>query len=162
MDIVTTVNPYIPLVIALLLGMLLGLERTFAGKTAGMRTYGLVSTGAALFVVISQMVLNDSIGIASFDPMRVPAAIITGVGFIGAGLILFRHNQLKGLTTAAGLWVASGVGIASGMGYFALATFTTFLTLFVFTGFWFLENKIKSFTKKTPEFAHNETEEDLS
>lgn len=145
MELVTTTGPYMPLIVALLLGMLLGVERTFAGKTAGMRTYGLVSTGSALFVVISQIVLADSVGIASFDPMRVPSAIITGVGFIGAGLILFRHNQLKGLTTAAGLWVACGVGIASGMGLYAIAGFATFLTLFVFTGLWFVENRIKAF-----------------
>lgn len=149
MEIVETVNPYVPILVALGLGMLLGVERTFAGKTAGMRTYGLVSMGAALFVVLSESLLAEYIGLTSFDPMRVPAAIITGIGFLGAGLILFQQNHLRGLTTAAGLWVACGVGIAAGLGYYLLALFATFLTLFVFTGLWFIENRIKMY--RTPK-----------
>lgn len=151
MELTPVINPYIPVLVALGLGMLIGLERTFAGKTAGLRTFGIVSMGAALFVVTAQLVLEDYIGVTTFDPLRIPSAIITGVGFLGAGLILFRENHIKGLTTAAGLWVACGVGIAAGFGYYILATFVTCLTLFVFTALWFVEQKLKSVSKPTEE-----------
>lgn len=135
--------PYIDLILALVLGMLLGVERTFAGKTAGLRTYGLVSMGAALFVVIAKVSYADYIGLTNFDPMRVPAAIIVGVGFLGAGLILFHQHKLRGLTTAAGLWVSCGIGIACGLGMYTVAVFATFLTLFSFTALWFVEDRLK-------------------
>ena len=135
---------FVKLSIAAVLGLLLGAERSLAGKTAGMRTYALVSLASALFVVIALEVTSVYMGKTPFDPMRTMAAIISGIGFIGAGLIIFRENALKGLTTAAGLWVTAAVGAATGFGLIEIAIFATFLTLIVFTLVWFVENKLKN------------------
>lgn len=134
------------LILAVFLGMLLGIERSLARKTAGMRTYALVALAACLFIIISNTVTVGYINFTDFDPMRVAAGIITGIGFLGAGLIIFRESKLQGLTTAASLWVAAGIGMAVGYGLYALAVFTTLLTLFVFTMLWYIEKKIKSFS----------------
>lgn len=141
----------IRLLVAALLGMSLGVERAVAGKTAGMRTYALVSMGAALFIVVSELVLAQYAGApgASIDPLRVAAQIVMGIGFLGAGLIIFRDFQVSGLTTAAGLWVSSGIGMAAGFGLFEVAIFSAVLTIFVFTGLWYLEMKIKELSRPT-------------
>src|SRR3989344_2203015 len=131
------------LVVAMLFGMTLGIERAIAGKTAGVRTYALVSMGAALFVIVSIVVSGwyTENGIVSIDPLRMASQIIVGIGFLGAGLIVFRESHLSGLTTAAGLWVAAGIGMASGFGLFLLAIVATLITLFVFTVMWFVEER---------------------
>lgn len=140
----------ISIIIALLLGSLLGLERAIADKGAGMRTYALVSMGAALFVVISENVIArySAMGFVSFDPLRVSAAIIAGIGFIGAGLFIWKENKVHNITTAAGLWVSSGIGIACGFGLYILATTAACLALFVFTILWFIEKKITKLADK--------------
>lgn len=143
MEILQSYIPYFQLTISLILGVTLGLERTFAGKTAGARTFGLVSMGACLLIVSSVIINQNFIGITNFDPMRLAAGIITGIGFLGAGLIILKENKLEGLTTAAGLWVACGIGIAVGFKLFALAVFTTFLALLTFTALWFAEDKLR-------------------
>ncbi len=135
---------YWNLLIALALGVIIGLERTIAHKTAGMRTYGLVSMGSCLFVILSQLVLADS-GMVNLDPMRTAAGIIMGIGFLCGGVIIFQNHELTGLTTAAGLWVSAGIGMAVGFGQVGLAIFTTFITLIVFTLLWTVEHLI---TKK--------------
>lgn len=133
------------LITALALGMLLGAERTLAHKTAGLRTYGLVSMGSALFVIASGMAAVGIAGETNLDLMRVVSGIITGVGFIGAGMIIFRDGQqtVTGLTTAAGLWIAAGIGIAVAFHLYILALFATLLTLIVFTVFWYIEHDIE-------------------
>lgn len=153
MEIGPEIAPYVSLLLALVLGMLLGIERTFAGKTAGLRTYGLVAMGSALFIVTSKIILLDFVGVTNFDPLRVSAGVISGIGFIGAGLILFKENKLSGLTTAAGLWVASGIGIACGFELYMLAIFATFLTLFAFTALWFVEDRVRKLKRKS-DFAN--------
>lgn len=139
----STMTLFVQLGLAAILGLLLGAERSIAGKTAGMRTFALVSLGSCLFVITSVIITTQYLGKVNFDPMRVSAAIITGVGFIGAGLIVFRQNILRGLTTAAGLWVAAGVGAAVGFGLYTLAVFTTLVTLLIFTAVWFVEDRLK-------------------
>ncbi len=134
----TYIGMFMQVIVALVLGALVGLERLLAGKQAGMRTFGLVAVGACLFVMIGEAVAVQYHGVMNFDPLRVAASIVTGIGFIGAGLIIFQH-ELKGLTTAAALWVASAIGVAVGFELYMLATFVTFLTLFVCVGLWFLE-----------------------
>lgn len=146
------------LVIAMLFGGVLGFERLLAGKTTGMRTYALVSMGSATFTIISIIVSGWYIGITTFDPLRVSAHIITGVGFIGAGVIIFRNFQVRGLTTAAGMWVASAIGISAGFGLFELAIIVTLLTIFVFTALLYLKIKIK--TKIAPHYPHMQDEDD--
>ena len=137
------------LFLAVVLGMILGTERSVvADKQAGTRTYALVALGACLFTIISIQVTSGYLGLVSFDPMRVMAGIITGIGFLGAGVIIFKEDALQGLTTAAGLWVSAGIGAAVGFGFYAIAIFTTLLTLFVFTVLWFVETKLDTYLDK--------------
>lgn len=138
-----TVEIFKHLLLAAFLGAFMGLERVFAHKTAGIRTYALVSMGSALFIVVSSVVTATYLGATPFDPLRIAAGIVTGIGFLGAGTIIFKNSHLEGLTTAAGLWVAAGVGIASGFGLYAIAIFATVVTLFVFTAMWFLEARVR-------------------
>jgi putative Mg2+ transporter-C (MgtC) family protein len=140
---------FIKLSVAMLLGVILGIERTVAHKTAGMRTYGLVSMGAALFVIISEIVSQRYFDFNSFDPLRMASQVIVGIGFLGAGLIIFQEagQKVSGLTTAAGLWVSAGIGIASGFGLYSLAVFAVVLSLFIFTILWFIERRIKNITE---------------
>ena len=132
------------LLTALSLGMLLGAERTLAHKTAGLRTYGLVSMGSALFIIAAGSAAVGISGETNVDMMRVVAGIISGVGFIGAGMIIFRDGAgtVTGLTTAAGLWVAAGIGIAVGFQQYVLALIATVFTLCVFTLFWYIEHSL--------------------
>lgn len=131
------------LVVAMSLGMLIGVERIFHHKTAGMRTYAMVSMGAALFVIISEMLVQKYANIAGFNPAMIPAQVITAVGFLVAGAIIFQGNKLIGLTTAGGLWVSAGIGLASGFGFFSLAIITTILIFFIFTILYIFEEPIK-------------------
>lgn len=114
----------ISLVIAAALGFIVGVEREFVRKEAGIKTYALVTLGAALFTVVS---FNPNFQ----DPSHVIAQIVTGIGFIGAGIIIFHQNKIHGLTTAAGLWVMAGVGIATGMRDYTLAVAGTLIVLFI-------------------------------
>jgi len=132
---------------ALLLGAVLGIERIHAHKTAGMRTYALVSMGSALFVMVSEMARMMP-GVLSADPLRMATQIVVGVGFLGAGLIIARENRVTGLTTASGLWVSAGIGAASGFGFFTLASIATVFTLFIFTLLWSIERTIVEVTEK--------------
>lgn len=147
----STITFFVQLILAMVLGLLLGAERSMAGKTAGMRTYALVSVGSCLFITISVIVTAQYAGLMNFDPLRVTAGIVTGIGFLGAGLIIVHDKQAKGLTTAAGLWMSAGIGVAVGFGLYAIAVFTTLLTLFVFTLMWFVEDRLKAF----PKFRRN-------
>lgn len=137
---------------ALFLGMSLGVERAVAGKTAGMRTYGLVTLGSALFVIIGVMSSGGFGSPFTDSSARVTSAIIQGIGFIGAGLIIFRGSKISGVTTAAGIWVAAGVGVAIGYGFYSLAVITTVFALFVFTVLWYIEHKLKSMV----HFSHED------
>ncbi len=132
------------LFIAMILGGLIGTERAIlARQAAGTRTFGLVALGACLFIVIGNYVDSAYIGILNFDPMRTAAAIIMGIGFLAGGLIIFRGDALHGVTTAAGLWIVTGVGMAVGFGMYAIAIFSTILSLIMFTGMWYVENRFK-------------------
>ena len=141
-DLISITNPYAELVLALFLGVILGLERSFAKKTAGMRTYGLVSMGSCLFVIVGELLLPAYGHFSGMNPTALAANIIIGIGFLGGGSIIHTGTHLSGLTTAAGLWIAAGIGIAVGFGYGFLATFATFLTLFAFTALWYFEHLI--------------------
>lgn len=135
------------ILIALLLGACLGTERSLAKKTAGTRTYGLVAMGSCLFIVLSGLVIPNS-SLYNFDPMRMAAGVVMGIGFLCGGVIVLQDSKLTGLTTAAGLWVAAGIGMAVGFGYIWLAIFSTLVTLFAFTILWFIEKKIATPTNR--------------
>ena len=113
------------LVIAGLLGAVIGVEREFRAKEAGVRTHFIVALGSALFMIISQFAFGDK----QHDAARVAAQVVSGIGFIGAGVIIFQRNVVRGITTAAGLWVAAAIGLACGDGMFAVAIAATFLTV---------------------------------
>ncbi|MFA7252749.1 MAG: MgtC/SapB family protein [Candidatus Paceibacterota bacterium] len=140
-----TIDILIRLVIALLLGALVGVERTLAGKNAGMRTYALVAMGSALFVLVSQIVSLQFITLTNFDPLRLASQVLVGIGFIGAGLVFHNNKDMKtsGLTSAAGLWVSAGIGMSAGFGLYSLAIIAALLTLLIFTILWYVEKLFK-------------------
>lgn len=110
--------------IAGLLGGLIGFEREFRAKEAGVRTHFIVALGSALFMIISQYAFSGQ-----FDHARVAAQVVSGIGFIGAGVIIFQKNVVRGITTAAGLWVAAAIGLACGAGMYAVAIAAMLMTI---------------------------------
>jgi len=132
------------LALALFLGGLIGTERAvIARQAAGTRTFGLVAMGACLMIMTSNFVDAQYLGVLNYDPMRLAAGIITGIGFLGGGLIIFRGDALHGVTTAAGLWIVTAIGIAVAYGLYAVSIYATLLTLIVFTGMWYVEDRFK-------------------
>ncbi len=138
----------IKLVVALLLGTIIGVERVIVHKEAGMKTHALVALGAAMFVLISDQMAVKYLNFPGFNPTMMASQIIVGIGFLGAGVIIFREKEerLIGLTTASGLWVAAGIGMASGMGFFDIAIIATVLVLLVFIFMNVFEKPIKRIT----------------
>jgi putative Mg2+ transporter-C (MgtC) family protein len=119
------------LAVAAILGALVGLERERLEWAAGMRTHALVSLGSALFMVVSIFGFSDILNERHviLDPSRVAAQVASGIGFIGAGTIIFRREAVKGLTTAASIWAVAAVGLAVGGGMFLAAGSATLLAL---------------------------------
>jgi putative Mg2+ transporter-C (MgtC) family protein len=119
--------------VALVLSLAIGLERDIRQKDAGLRTHTLVGVGAALFMLISKYGFTDVLerGLIVLDPSRVAAQIVSGIGFLGAGLIFVRRDAVRGLTTAASVWVTAAVGSAAGAGLLVLAALTTGMYLVV-------------------------------
>lgn len=113
------------LIVAMVLGGIIGLERDYRAKDAGFRTHFLVAVGSALFTLLSMYGFAEGVR----DTSRVAAQVVSGIGFLGAGLIVFQKNVVHGLTTAAGLWVTAAVGMACGTGQYYLAAFVTMLML---------------------------------
>lgn len=131
------------LMLAALLGGVVGLEREYKRKEAGLRTFSLVTLGTAFFTIISFEIFDLLLikpGI-TFDPGRIIQAVAIGIGFIGGGLIIYRQFRLEGLTTAASLWVAAAIGIAVGAQLYISAIFVTFLTLGILAGLKLAEQK---------------------
>lgn len=122
---------------ALLLSSLIGLEREVRAKSAGLRTHTLVGVGAALFMLVSKYGFTDVLAWdhVQFGPSRVAAQIVTGIGFIGGGLIFVRRDAVRGLTTAATVWVVAAVGMACGSGLILLAAATTLAHFIVVVGY---------------------------
>lgn len=114
--------------VAAMFGGLIGFEREFRSKEAGLRTHFLVALGSALFMIISQYGF-EGVRAGRFDVSRVAAQVVSGIGFIGAGIIIFHKNAVRGLTTAAGLWVTAAIGLACGGGMYVLAAVATVLVL---------------------------------
>src|SRR6478672_4792371 len=118
------------LLVAMVVGTLLGLEREKAEKPAGVRTYMLVVEGAALFMICS-ILLSEQFTFAGIpaDPGRIASTVVQGIGFIAAGVILSTNREVIGLTTAAGIWVATALGLLIGAGFYSIALFATLATL---------------------------------
>jgi putative Mg2+ transporter-C (MgtC) family protein len=117
------------LAVAALLGGAIGLERELDEKAAGLRTHMLVAGGAALFTLVSAYgwsgLLHHGSGVVRLDPSRIAAQIVTGIGFLGAGVIFRQGFTIRGLTTAASLWLVAAIGMAAGAGYWAGAVLAT-------------------------------------
>ena len=124
------------LVLAALFGTIIGLDREYREKEAGFRTHFLVSLGSALMMIVSQYGFSEILthdGV-SLDPSRIAAQVVSGIGFIGAGTIIFNHQIVRGLTTAASLWATAGIGLTAGSGMSWLALAATILTLVALEG----------------------------
>ena len=139
--------------IAALLGGVIGLEREYREKAAGFRTHFLVGLGAALFMILSAHGFDSIIGTPGIrlDPSRIASQVVTGIGFIGAGTIIFQQHKVEGLTTAAGLWVTAAIGMAAGSSMYLLATAATVLVLICMEGMAFFHHKV---------FKHKNTEKE--
>jgi len=118
------------------LSLIIGLEREFNAKAAGMRTYAAVGMGSALFTVISKYGFFDVLSPAAtgFDGSRVAAQVVSGIGFLGAGLIFVRRDAVRGLTTAAGIWFVAAIGMAAGAGLYAISGVSTVIYLVIMVG----------------------------
>lgn len=119
------------LLVAGILGAVIGLDREYRAKEAGYRTHFLVSLGSALIMIVSQYGFQDIIqeNSVTLDPSRVAAQVVSGIGFIGAGTIIFQKQIVRGLTTAAGIWATAGIGLAIGAGMYTIGIAATLLTL---------------------------------
>lgn len=116
---VNSITTIFRILLALLLGGVLGIERGMKNRPAGMRTYMLVCIGSCMIMLTNQYVFQT---LGSGDPVRMGAQVVSGIGFLGAGTIMVtRHSQIRGLTTAAGLWAAAAVGLAVGIGFYEAA-----------------------------------------
>ncbi|WP_245918781.1 MgtC/SapB family protein [Actinomadura mexicana] len=131
------------LLLAMVLSAAIGLERGLRNKSAGLRTHTLVGVGAALFMLVSKYGFENVPGNVSLDPSRVAAQIVSGIGFIGGGLIFVRRDAVRGLTTAAVVWVTAAVGMAAGGGLPVLAVAVTAIHFLVVYG-------LSGLTKRLP------------
>lgn len=118
---------FIRIIVAGVFGYLIGYERRNRYKGAGMRTHAIVAMGAALMMVISKYGFKD---IPDYDPSRIAAQIVSGIGFLGAGVIFIKNNSVSGLTTAAGIWATAGVGMAIGAGAYYMGCGASLLIIF--------------------------------
>ena len=130
----------LPILLAVFLGFIIGFERKTRMKEAGIRTHSIVCLGSCLMMLISKYGFDSDA-----DSARVAAQIVAGVGFLGAGMIVYKQNQVHGLTTAAGVWATAGVGMACGGGLYILAILTT-LVLILMQSLFHLNFKL--FTQK--------------
>lgn len=122
------------LLLSLLCGFVIGYERKNRGKGAGIRTHAIVALTAALMMIVSKYGFTDLVdypGVQAVDPARIAAQVVSGVGFLGAGMIYFNRHLVKGLTTAAGVWATSGVGLAMGAGLYFIAIISTLFVVFL-------------------------------
>jgi len=129
---------------AFVLSAIVGVEREFRQKSAGMRTYTLVGVGAALFMLVSKYGFMDVLQSQRIvlDPSRIAAQIVSGIGFLGAGLIFVRRDSVRGLTTAAGVWLTAAIGAATGAGLLLLASLGTIIYLAIALLFPYVERRL--------------------
>lgn len=138
---------------AAILGGLIGLEREYRAKEAGFRTHFLVAMGSALFMIVSAYGFGEAMKdeLQRWDVSRIAAQVVSGIGFIGAGTIIFRktENVVVGLTTAAGLWVTAAIGLACGGGMYVLSIGCTMMVLIGLEAFNFILRKMDKHRKSS-------------
>jgi putative Mg2+ transporter-C (MgtC) family protein len=127
------------LLLAFVLGGVVGWLREREGKSAGLRTHILVCVGAAIFMAVAMEFLKIS---GNFDPGRIIAGVVTGIGFIGAGCIVQAAGSVRGITTAASIWITTAIGVAAGGGLYAIAVVATIITLITLELLGAVERKI--------------------
>ncbi len=115
---------------AALLGMIIGIERMLREKEAGIRTHFVVAMGAALTMVVSKYAFGD---VTTYDGARIAAQVVSGIGFLGAGIIIYRREALHGVTTAAGIWLTAGIGLAIGAGMYIVGAAVCIIDVIVQT-----------------------------
>jgi len=131
------------LIIAGLIGAVIGFERRSRHKEAGLRTHFLVAVGSCLMMLVSEYGFIDTVGHGvNLDPSRIAAQVVSGIGFLGAGTIMVQRQVVRGLTTAAGLWATAGIGLAIGTGMYVVGISASVL---VFIGLEILDRSFKSF-----------------
>ncbi len=140
----------IRLTVAVLLGSVIGFERSYHGRPAGLRTHALVSTSSALLMLFTafQWELLGGVPIETIrvDPTRMAQGIMTGIGFLGAGVIIKEKLTIRGLTTATSIWMAASIGVVVGMGFFSAAAAATFFTLLILSVFGWFEKILPTYT----------------
>lgn len=128
---VNIVGAIYKLMLSLLLGAVVGLERRHKGQIAGMRTFALISMGATLAMLVSIYIPQEYMGLKNGDPGRIAAQVISGIGFLGAGAIIQMKGSVRGLTTAAGIWMTACIGLSVGAGMYTIAVIACLLIIFV-------------------------------
>lgn len=139
---ITTLSAVTRMVVSLVLGSCVGIERKSKGQIAGVRTFALISLGATLAMLLSIYVPQEYLGLKNGDPGRIAAQVITGIGFLGAGAIIQMKGSVRGLTTAAGIWMVATIGMAVGVGMYAVATVATGLILVILVLLERLEHRV--------------------
>lgn len=139
---VNTVSTVFKLVVSMLLGACVGIERKRKGQIAGLRTFALISMGATLAMILSIYVPQEYLGLKNGDPGRIAAQVITGIGFLGAGAIIQMKGSVRGLTTAAGIWIVATIGMAVGVGMYVISFVATCLIIVVLVYLESLEKRI--------------------
>ncbi len=153
---------FIRLFMAVILGALIGAERSYHGRPAGLRTHTLVATSSTLLMLVTvfqwDLLAGVPIDTIRVDPTRMGQGIMTGIGFLGAGVILKEKLTIRGLTTATSIWMSAAIGIVVGMGFFTAAIAATFITVLVLNGFGWLEKKLPSYnySRLLVRFKRNE------
>lgn len=114
--------------LATILGAIIGYERHSRSKEAGVRTHAIVALGSAMLMLLSKYGFSD---VAHFDGARIAAQVVSGIGFLGAGIIFVRHDTIQGLTTAAGIWTTSGIGLCIGAGFYEIGIVASIIIIIV-------------------------------
>lgn len=140
---VNLVNATFRLLLSMLLGALVGIERMQKGQQAGMRTFSLIATGATLAMLVSIFIPQEYMGLKNGDPGRIAAQVVSGIGFLGAGAIIQMKGSVRGLTTAAGIWMTAMIGLAVGAGMYAIPCLCTLIIIFILV----IMNHYEHFTK---------------
>lgn len=128
---ITTTSAVVRLMLSLVCGSLVGMERKRKGQIAGIRTFALISMGATLAMILSIYVPQEYMGLKNGDPGRIAAQVITGIGFLGAGAIIQMKGSVRGLTTAAGIWMVATIGMTIGVGMYTVAFAATAFIIFI-------------------------------
>ncbi len=149
-------NDVLSIILAVVFGAAIGLEREISGKAAGLRTNVLICLGAAVFTIISKQM-----AVGTVDSLtRIAAGVVAGVGFLGAGAIIVDRGGVHGLTTAATIWLVASIGMACGAGFYSLAVISTFIAILVLMGLGQLEKSLGRYGRKhKPQSSSDEQDE---